>query len=123
MGPVVRVPADLAATLQAGDLVEAVVVTSRAVDAVDVELGQGGQLLELVEAPPHGYGELLTAIIWCSYVQRGPSDGDLTLVVLDAHGAPHPFPGGTVTEASLRDHLALAHYGDPGERRPIFSGG
>jgi hypothetical protein len=122
MGPVVRVPREVADTLERGSLVEQVISTADAVDAVDVALGPDGQLLMLVEAAHQGYSELVAAIVFSDYVRSYTDGAPFVLTVRDAHEVVHPHPAGPVTEASVRAQLALAYYGDPGERRPIVDG-
>ncbi len=120
MGPVVRVPPEVAATLERGELVEQVISVPDAVEDVDVALGPDGTLLMLVEAARQGYGELLDAIAGSDYVRDHATGDGFVLTVLDVDEKAHPYPGGPVTAASVRDHLALAYYGDPGERRPVL---
>lgn len=122
MGPTIRVPDDVAERLeQDSDLVEAIVLPD-AVDAPDIELGPpGGVMLELVEVPKAGFGDLVGFFAASTYV-TGHKDGDaFELVVRDKQVDPHAFPDGPVDEASIRAHLQLAFFGEPGNRRPLLS--
>jgi hypothetical protein len=117
MGPIIGVPDEVADTLEQNtDLVE-VVVMADAVDELDVQLGSApGVLLLLVETPKNGFGQLVTTI--SDYAGR--SSGSLTLTVRDKEGTAHPFLDSTASPQSVHDHLKLAHYGEPGDRRPLL---
>jgi hypothetical protein len=120
MGPVIRVPADVAQTLEEEtDLVEAVVLPD-AVDGFDVALGGtfGSAVLLLVETPKGGFGPLATVITASGYAQGRPSPFEM--VVLDKDGNAHPFPAVDPTGPAIEDQLKLAYYGEPGDRRPLL---
>ena len=122
MGPVVRVPADVAAELEAGDLVEQVITVDDAVERVDVQLGpDDGTLLMLVEAARQGYEALVDALMASDDV-RGLAARPFVLVVRDADEKSHAYDDGAVTEAGVRALLEQAAYGDAGERRPLVPG-
>jgi hypothetical protein len=121
MGPVVRVPAEVAASLETGDLVEQVITVADAVDVVDIQLGpDDGTLLMLVEAAPQGYDELVEAILGSADV-RGTAGRPFALVVRDADEQRHTYPNDPVTAERVRALLEQAAYGDPGERRPVVA--
>jgi len=117
MGPIIGVPDEVAETLeQDTDLVE-VVAMADAVDQLDVQLGSApGVFLLLVETPKNGFGQLLTTI--SDYAGR--TSGSLALTVRDKEGTAHPFPDTTASPQSIHDHLKLAYYGEPGDRRPLL---
>lgn len=120
MGPVIRVPAEVAQTLEEDtDLVEAVVLPD-AVDFHDVELGGafGSVVLVLVETPKDGFGGLVGVIAASGYAQSRPNPFEMT--VLDKDGNPHAFPATGSNEQAIHDHLKLAYYGEPGDRRPLL---
>lgn len=120
MGPVIRVPAEVAQTLEEEtDLVEAVVLPD-AVDGFDVELGGsfGGAVLLLAETPKEGFGRLVDVIAASAYARNRPNPFEM--VVLDKDSGPHPFPATGVNEQAIHDHLKLAYYGEPGDRRPLL---
>jgi hypothetical protein len=76
-----------------------------------------GDILLLTESPSRGYGLLIDAVV--AYADKGPKPVELT--VIDKDGNPHAFPAHTDPSAeSLRQHLASAFYGEPGERRPLI---
>jgi len=120
MGPVMRVPAEVAQTLEEEtDLVEAVVLPD-AVDGYDVALGGvfGSVVLLLVETPKDGFGRLVSVITASGYAQGRPSPFEMT--VLDKDGNPHSFPAVDPNGQAVEDHLKLAFYGEPGDRRPLL---
>jgi hypothetical protein len=120
MGPVIRVPNEVADTLEEEtDLVEAVVLPD-AVDGFDVQLGGvlGSTVLLLVETPKNGFGGLVTVIAASAYAQSRPTLFEM--IVLDHDGGPHPFPAGDPSAQAIEDHLRLAYYGEPGDRRPLL---
>ena len=122
MGPVIGVPVDVAQAIKdKTDLVEVDEVLPDVVDQPDVQVGGTpfGDLLLLTEAPAHGYGLLVDIIT--DYAKSGPRPFEL--VVIDKDGNPHAFPGQVdVDGGSIRDHLKLAYYGEPGDRRPLIRG-
>jgi hypothetical protein len=118
MGPIMRVPEHLAQSLEETDLVEAVVMPD-AVDAPDVQLGPTpGVFLLLIETPKDGFGRLVSMIAVSDYAKSAPTPFELT--VRDKDGNPHAFPGTAVSEQSIQDHLKLAYFGEPGDRRPLI---
>ncbi len=122
MGPVIGVPVDVAEAIKdKTDLVEVDEVLPDVVDQPDVQVGRApfGDLLLLIEAPVQGYGPLVG--ILSDYARNGPRP--LELVVMDKDGNPHAFPGQVdVDDGSIHDHLKLAYYGEPGDRRPLIRG-
>src|SRR6202140_3148731 len=116
MGPIIWVPDDVAQRLEETDLVEAVVMPD-AVDELDVQLGAApGVVLLLKETPNDGFGRLVSMITMSDYAKGAPEPFELT--VSDKDGNPHAFPGTVVNGQSIQDHLKLAYYGEPGDRRP-----
>jgi hypothetical protein len=121
MGPILRVPDELARRLEdETDLVEVDHVLSDVADQIDVQLGtMPGDILLLVETPKDGFGHLVSLIT--DYAKGAPKP--LEFVVSDQDGNPHQFPPHTdVDEPSIRDHLNLAYFGEPGDRRPLLRG-
>ena len=123
MGPIIRVPNDVAQRLaEETDLVEVDPVLPDAVDELDVELGSPpGVILLLVEAPKEGFGRLVTIIAMSDYAKSRPQPFEL--IVRDKDSNPHPFPGSFVNGGTIQDHLKLAYFGQPGDRRPLIRGG
>jgi hypothetical protein len=119
MGPIIRVPEDLAQHLEEEtDLVEAVIDVPDAVGEPDVQLGPPpGVLLLLVETPKDGFGRLVSMITDYALNMSPP----LQLSVSDKEGNPQPFPGRPVNGDSIRAHLQLAYFGELGTRRPLIS--
>jgi len=120
VGPLIRVPNDVAQRLvEETDLVEVNPVLPDAVDGVDVELGgASGVDVLLKEAPTDGFGLLVSIITMSDYAQSAPRPFELT--VRDKDGNPHAFPTTAVNGQSIRDHLRLAYFGEPGDRRPLI---
>jgi hypothetical protein len=57
--------------------------------------------------------------IFADYAKNGPSPFELT--VMDKNSTPHAFPPNLEPNGqSIRDHLKLAFYGEPGDRRPLI---
>jgi hypothetical protein len=121
MGPIIRVPDDVAQQLaQETDLVEVDPVLPDAVDELDVALGSRGVILLLKETPPDGFGRLVSIIATSDYAKSTPEAFELT--VRDKDGNPHAFPATAVNGQSILDHLKLAYFGEPGARRPLIQG-
>ena len=120
MGPIIRVPDDVAQRLaEETDLVEVDPVPPDAVDELDVELGsQAGVVLLLTETPKDGFGRLVSMIATSDYVKSAPNPFELT--VRDKDGNPHAFPTTIVNGQSILDQLKLAFFGEPGDRRPLI---
>lgn len=120
MGPIIKVPDDVAHRLAAEtDLVEVDPVLPDAVEEVDVQLGSpDGVVLLLRETPKGGFGRLVGMIAMSDYVKSAPVPFEL--IVRDSDGIPHPFPGGDVNGDSIRDHLMRAYFGEHGDRRPLI---
>ncbi len=120
MGPVVGVPDELARRIKDDtDLVEVDQVLSDVIDVPDVQVGPAplDDRILLVEAPRSGYGRLVSVI--SEYANNAPKP--FVMVVVDQHGDPHPFPADAdVGDESIRAHLKLACYGEPGDRRPLI---
>jgi hypothetical protein len=73
--------------------------------------------LLLVETPKDGFGRLVSII--ANYAKNAPRPFEM--VVSDQNGTLHPFPPHSdVGEKPIEDHLRLAHYGEPGDRRPLL---
>ncbi len=90
-----------------------------AVDELDVELGsQPGVVLLLTETPKDGFGRLVSMIATSDYVKSAPKP--LELIVRDKDGNPHTFATTAVNGQSILDHLKLAFFGGPGDRRPLI---
>jgi hypothetical protein len=123
MGPVIGVPVDVAESIKDGtDLVEVDEVLPDVVEEPDVQLGGSpfGDLLLLTETPRQGYGSLVS--IFADYAKNGPRPFDL--VVTDKNGDRHAFPPHLEPNGqSIGDHLKLAFYGEPGDRRPLIRDG
>jgi len=120
LGPIIRVPNDVAHRLaEETDLVEVDPVLPDAVDELDVELGsEPGVVLLLTETPKDGFGRLVSIITKSEYAMRASSPFELT--VRDKDGNPHAFPTTAVNGQSILDHLRLAFFGEPGDRRPLI---
>jgi len=120
LGPIIRVPDDVAQRLaEETDLVEVDPVLPDAVDELDVELGsQPGVVLLLTETPKDGFGRLVNMIATSEYAQGAPEPFEL--IVRDKDGNPHAFPTTAVNGQSILDHLKLAFFGEPGDRRPLI---
>jgi len=120
MGPVIGVPDDLAGRIRdETDLVEVDEVLPDVVDEPDVQLGAApfGDILLLTETPAHGYGRLVSLIT--DYAKDAPRPFEM--IVIDQHGNPNAFPAHVdVDGGSIRAHLKLAYYGEPGDRRPLI---
>jgi hypothetical protein len=122
MGPIVRVPDDVAQRLvEETDLVEVDPLLPDAVDEVDVELGgASGVDMLLKEDPKDGFGLLVSMIVTSDYAKSAPEPFDL--IVRDKDGNPHAFSATAVNGESILDHLKLAFFGEPGDRRPLIRG-
>lgn len=120
MGPLIRVPTEVADRLRAEtDLVEVDPVLPDAVDEPDVELGgPSGEDVLLKEDPRGGFGRLVSIITMSEYAQSAPQPFEL--IVRDKDGNPHAFPTTAVNGESIRNHLKLAYFGEPGDRRPLI---
>lgn len=120
MGPIIRVPDDVAQRLvDETDLVEVDPVLPDAVDEVDVELGgSSGVDVLLKEDPRDGFGRLVEMIALSNYVRSAPEPFEL--IVRDENGDPHAFPATAVNGESIRNHLKQAFFGEPGDRRPLI---
>lgn len=120
MGPIIRVPEDVAQRLaEETDLVEVDPVLPDAVDEPDVELGNPpGVVLLLTETAKEGFGRLVSIIAMSDYAKSAPEPFELT--VRDKQGNPHAFPASPVNGQSIQDQLKLAYFGEPGDRRPLI---
>ena len=119
MGPVIAVPNEVAQRIkEETDLVEVDEVLPDVVDEYDIQLGGPPEdILLLVEVPRDGFEHLVSLIT--DFAKRAPRPFDL--IVRDQHGEPHTFPRDLeVNEQSIRDHLKLAYYGEPGDRRRLI---
>ena len=119
MGPVIGMPNEVAQRVKdETDLVEVDEVLPDVADGYDIQLGATPEdILLLVETPRDGFGRLVSFI--ADYAKRAPRPFEL--VVSDQNGKPHPFPGHLeVNDQSIRDHLKLAYFGEPGDRRPLL---
>ena len=102
------------------DLVEDVIDVPDAVDELDVQLGATpGIFLLLTETPKHGFGPLVSLIMTSDYARNAPEPFEL--IVRDKDNIPHAFPSTAVNGQSIQDHLKLAYFGEPGDRRPLVS--
>jgi hypothetical protein len=100
------------------DLVEAIVQPD-AVDELDVQLGsEPAVFLLLTETPRSGFGDLVTKMAESAYAKSRPHPFEM--VVRDKDGTPHPFSDSAVNEQSIGEHLKLASFGEPGDRRPFL---
>jgi hypothetical protein len=122
MGPILRVPDDVAQRLEEDtDLVETIVMAD-AVDQVDVEFGPTpGVFLLLTETPKDGFGGLAAVLAASAYAQSHPQP--VALIVSDHDGTAVSYSGGSVSEQSFHDHLKQAYFGEPGDRRPLIRDG
>jgi hypothetical protein len=119
MGPVIGVPNEVAQRIKDDtDLVEVDEVLPDLVDEYDVQLGGTPEdVLLLVETPKDGFGRLVSFIT--EFAKSAPRPFEL--IVSDQHGNPHAFPGHLdVNGRSIMDHLKLAYFGEPGDRRPLL---
>src|SRR5580700_11073837 len=120
MGPVIGVPDEVAQTIKdTTDLVEVDEVLPDVVDQPDVQLGGPpfGDVLLLTETSKRGYGVLVDIIT--AYAKNAPRPFEMT--VMDQQDNPHAFPTQIdINGESIRDHLKLAYYGEPGDRRPLI---
>ena len=120
MGPVIAAPDEVAQRVKdETDLVEVDEVLPDVVDEPDVQLGPRpfGDILVLTEAPRHGFGQLVSII--ADYAKKAPRPFEM--IVIDKDGVAHAFPAHTdPSEGSIGDHLKLAYYGEPGDRRPLI---
>jgi hypothetical protein len=120
MGPVIGVPLDVAQAIKDGtDLVEVDEVLPDVVEEPDVQLGGTpfGDLLLLTETPNERYDRLVS--IFTDYAKNGPRPFEL--IVMDKNSNPHPFPPHLEPNGqTIGDHLKLAFYGEPGDRRPLI---
>lgn len=120
MGPVIGVPDEVAGRIkEETDLVQVDQVLPDVVDEPDVQLGTRpfGDILVLTETPKDGYGQVVSIIT--EYARSAPRPFEMA--VIDEDGIRHPFPAQTdPNEQSIHDHLALAYYGEPGDRRPLI---
>ena len=100
------------------ELVEVDEVLPDVVDEFDIQLGGAPEdILLLVETPRAGFEPLVSYIT--DFAIRAPRP--LQLVVSDQNGSPHMFPDHLdVNEQSIRDHLKLAYFGEPGDRRRLL---
>ena len=74
-------------------------------------------LLLLTETPSEGYGRLVS--IFTDYAKNGPRPFEL--IVMDEDNNPKAFPPHLQPNGqTIRDHLKLALYGEPGDRRPLI---
>ncbi len=119
MGPIIGVPSEVAQRIKdTTDLVEVDELLPDVVDQPDVQVGEApfDDILLLTEAPAQGYGRLVG--ILTDYARKGPRP--LQLVVLDQLNRPHLFPAHSdPSETSISEHLELAFYGEPGDRRRL----
>jgi Ni,Fe-hydrogenase III component G len=53
------------------------------------------------------------------YAKSAPEPFEL--IVRDKDSITHAFPATAVNEQSIQDHLKLAYFGAPGDRRPLIS--
>ena len=122
MGPIIRVPEDVARRLiDETDLVEVDQVLADAVEGVDVALGgTTGDLMVLRDRPTDGYGRLASLIAMSDYAQSNPQPFEL--IVSDKDGTPHAFSASEVNGRSIEEHLKLAYFGEPGDRRRLLTG-
>jgi hypothetical protein len=122
MGPIIRVPEDVAHRLEEGtDLDEVVIDTPRAIDEPDLQLGATpGVFLVLTETSQHGFGRLVSMIAMSDYARSAPEPFEL--IVRDKDSLPHAFPSTVVNGQAIQDHLKLAYFGELGDRRPLFPG-
>jgi hypothetical protein len=122
MGPVIGVPLEVAQMIKDGtDLVEVDEVLPDIVEEPDVQLGGTpfGDLLLLTETPSQGYGRLLSIFTEYGKDKARPFD----FIVMDRDGNRHAFPPDLdPTGEAIGDHLKLAFYGEPGDRRPLIRG-
>jgi hypothetical protein len=122
MGPSMGVPVNVAQVIKdTTDLVEVDEVLSDIVEEPDMQLGGTpfGDRLVLTETPRQGYGRLVSIIV--DYAKNGPRPFEL--IVMDKDGDPHAFPPHVEpNDQTIRDHLKLAFYGEPGDRRPLIRG-
>jgi hypothetical protein len=120
MGPIIRVPDDVARRLaEETDLVDVDPVLPDAVEEVDLELGElPGVILLLTETPKHGFGRLVSLIAMSDYAKSAPDPFEL--IVRDKDTNPHAFQGNAVNGQSIQDHLKLAYFGERGDRRPLI---
>jgi len=120
LGPIIMVPDDVAQRLaEETDLVEVDPVLPDAVDELDVELGsEPGVIVLLTETPKDGFGRLVSMIATSDYVKSAPEP--FHLIVRDKDGNPHAFPTTAVNGEAILDHLKLAFFGEPGNRRPLI---
>jgi hypothetical protein len=119
MGPVIGVPNEVAQRIkEETELVEVDGVLPDAVAELDIQLGGSPEdILLLVETPKAGF-ELLVNMI-TDFAKRAPRP--LELIVSDQEGNPHSFPDHVdVSEHSVRDHLKLVYFGEPGDRRRLI---
>lgn len=98
IGPVIRVPEDVAQRLESDtDLVEAVIDVPDSVGEPDIQLGpMPGVPLLLVETPKNGFGLLMSMITESDYGTSAPQPFEL--IVSDQDGSPHAFSGSSVNE-------------------------
>jgi hypothetical protein len=122
MGPILRVPDDVAQRLEEDtDLVDTIVMAD-AVDQADVEFGPTpGVFLLLTETPKDGFGGLAAVLAASAYAQSHPQP--LALTVRDHDGTAVGYSGGSVSAESIHDHLTQAYFGGPGDRRPLIGAG
>jgi hypothetical protein len=119
MGPVIGVPNEVAQRIKdETDLVEVDEVLNDVVDEYDIQLGGPPEdILLLVETPRDGFGGLVSFIT--DYAKHAPRPFEL--IVSDKNGSSHTFPDHVdVSEQSIKDHLKLAYFGEPGDRRPLL---
>jgi hypothetical protein len=119
MGPVIALPNEVAQRIKdETDLVEVDEVLRDIVDEYDIQLGGTPEdTLLLVETPRDGFGRLVSFIT--DFAKSAP--GPFELIVSDQNGDPHPFPVHLdVNDKSVSDHLKLAYFGEPGDRRPLL---
>ena len=120
MGPVIMVPTDVARRIAAEThLVEVDQVLPDAVDGFDVQVGSPpGDIMLLTETPANGYEELVALIADHMSSAQEP----MALIVTDKSGDPHALGTTEVSSQVVREHLKLAYYGAPSDRRPLFPG-
>jgi len=120
MGPSIGVPVKVAQVIKdTTDLVEVDEVLPDIVEEPDVQLGGTpfGDRLVLTETPSAGFRRLVSIIT--DYAKDSPRPFEL--IVMDKNGNPNAFPPHLEPNGqAILDHLTLAFYGEPGDRRPLI---
>jgi hypothetical protein len=119
MGPVIGVPNEVAQRIkEETELVEVDEVLPDVVEEFDIQLGGAPEdILLLIETPRAGFESLVNFI--ADFAKRAPRP--LRFIVSDQDGNPHAFPDHLdVNEQSIRDHLKLGYFGEPGDRRRLI---